>query len=259
MPPFLEVRNLSKTYKRSAKFASSGYRQSLGPINFTLERGKTLSIIGESGSGKSSLAKIIGGLIPFTGGEILVNGMSVSQMSRQKRCQTIRMIFQDPSNSLNPKTTIGRILSAPLRLNTKLTETEIKQQIKVILSLVELLPDYLDFYPHMLSPVQQHQVALARAMILNPDVILADEILATLDISLRFKIVNLLLKIQEKTNVSFIFVAHNMNLVRHMSDQILVMNHGLIVENNSTDEIFNSPQTGISRHLLQNHQPDYRK
>ena len=259
MPPLLEVRNLSKTYKRSAKFVSSGYRQSLGPINFTLERGKTLSIIGESGSGKSSLAKIIAGLIPSTGGEILVNGNPVSKMSRQKRCQAIRMIFQDPSNSLNPKTKISRILSAPLRLNTNFTETEIKQQIKIVLSLVELLPDYLEFYPHMLSPVQQHQVALARAMILNPNVILADEILATLDISLRFKIVNLLLKIQEKTDVSFIFVAHNMNLVRHMSDQVLVMNHGLIVENSSTDDIFNSPQTAISRHLLQNHQPDYRK
>ena len=259
MQKFLSVNNLTKNYKHSARFLYSGFRQTLGPVSFTLEKGKTLSIVGESGSGKSSLVQMIAGLKKPTSGEIHIKGKSLDSLSQQERCQSIRMIFQDPSNSLNPKATIGRILTAPLKLNTNLNENEIESRIKETLNLVDLLPDYLDFYPNMLSPLQQHQVALARAMILNPDIIIADEILATLDISLRFKIVNLLLKIQEVKDISYILVAHNMNLVRHMSDQIIVMHNGLIVENNSTKEIYNSPQTTFTKHLLQSHQPDYRK
>ena len=259
MPTLLRVTNLQKIYKRSARFLLSGFRPSLGPISFTLEKGKTLSIVGESGSGKSTLVQIIAGLHQPSSGEIYINGERLASLSRQKRCQSIRMIFQDPSNSLNPKAKIGRILTAPLKLNTNLNKHEIDIQVKETLNLVGLLPDYLNFYPNMLSPVQQHQVALARAMILNPEIIIADEILATLDISLRFKIVNLLLSIQEKKGISYIFVAHNMNLVRHMSDQIIVMNSGIIVENNSTEGIYDSPQTTFTKHLLQSHQPDYRK
>ena len=259
MQTLLNVNNLYKNYKRSARFLLSGYRSAIGPVSFTLEKGKTLSIVGESGSGKSTLAQMIAGLIQQSSGEIYIKGKPVSELSQQKRCQSIRMIFQDPSNSLNPKARIKRILAAPLKLNTDFTENEIQIQINETLKLVGLAPDYLNFYPNMLTPIQQHQVALARAMILNPDIIIADEILATLDISLRFKIVNLLLKIQAEKGISYIFVAHNMNLVRHMSDQIIVMNDGLIVENNSTEEIYNSPQTTFTKHLLQSHQPDYRK
>ena len=259
MQTLLNVCNLTKSYKHSARFLSSGFRQTLGPINFTLEQGKTLSIVGESGSGKSSLVQTIAGLKTPTSGEIYIKGKPVSSLSPQERCRSIRMIFQDPSNSLNPKVRIGRILAAPLKLNTNFNESEIDWQIEETLNMVGLLPDYLDFYPKMLSPLQQHQVALARALILNPDIIIADQIFATLDISLRFKIINLLLNIQGKKGVSYIFVAHNMDLVRHMSDQIIVMHNGLIVENNSTEEIYNAPQTAFTKRLLQSHQPDYRK
>jgi len=259
MQTLLHVNNLTKNYKRSARFLSSGFRQTVGPVSFTLEQGKTLSIVGESGSGKSSLVQMIAGLVNPSSGDIYIKDKLLSSLSQQEKCKSIRMIFQDPSDSLNPKATIGRILAAPLELNTHLNSEEIDKQIHETLSLVGLLPDYLDFYPNMLSSMQQHKVALARAMILNPDIIIADEVLATLDISLRFKIVNLLLNIQEKKGTSYIFVAHNMNLVRHMSDQIIVMHNGLIVENNSTEEIYNNPQATNTKHLLQSHQPDYRK
>ncbi len=259
MPTLLNVINLTKSYKHSARFLSSGFRQTVGPNSFSLAQGKTLAIVGESGSGKSSLVQIIAGLKTPTSGEIYIKGRPLSSLTQQERCRSIRMIFQDPSSSLNPKVRIGRILAAPLALNTSLNEQEIEQQIKETLSLVGLLPDYLDFYPNMLSPLQQHQVALARAMILNPDIIIADQIFAMLDISLRFKIVNLLLTIQQKKNVSFIFVAHNMNLVRHMSDQIIVMHNGLIVEDNTTEAIYNAPQSTYTKRLLQSDHPDYRK
>ncbi|WP_019613416.1 ATP-binding cassette domain-containing protein [Psychromonas ossibalaenae] len=259
MQTLLNVSNLCKNYKRSARFSSSGFRKALGPLNFTLERGKTLAIVGESGAGKSTLVQIIAGLIKPSSGEIYVKDKPLSTFSQQERCTSIRMIFQDPSSSLNPKATIGRILAAPLELNTPLTLDGRKKQILDTLNLVGLLPDYLDFYPNMLSGIQQHQVAMARALILKPDIIIADEILASLDISLRFKIVNLLLNIQEKIGVSFIFVAHNMNLVRHMSDQIVVMENGMIVENNTTEKIYKFPQSAVTKQLLQSHQPHYRK
>jgi cationic peptide transport system ATP-binding protein len=259
MKPLLEVNNLCKKYKRSQSFLTTGLRQTIGPINLTLEKGQTLSIVGESGSGKSSLVKIIAGLIPATSGEIFLNGKRLISLSKQQRCKAIRMVFQEPQSSLNPKATIERILSAPLELNTKLNALERAQRIKETLVFVKLLPDYLAFYPRMLTSVQQHKVAIARALILNPDIIIADEILATIDNSLRFKIVNLLLNIQEKKGISYIFVAHNLNLVRHMSDQIMVMKNGLVVEYNETEDIYNNPQSETTKHLLLSGQTDYRK
>ncbi|WP_372882822.1 ATP-binding cassette domain-containing protein [Psychromonas sp.] len=259
MTALLTVNNLYKKYKGSKYFLSSGFRHAIGPINFTLDRGKTLAIIGENGSGKSSLVKMIAGVIPATSGDIFINGISFSAMSRQDRCKSVRIIFQDPNISLNPKVTIGKILTAPLELNTSLTAEQRKQQILKTLDLVGLLPDYLDFYPNMLSSVQQHQVAIARAMVLNPDIIIADSILSTLDTSLGFKIVNILLEIQAKKGISCIFVSHNMNLVRHISDQVIVMQNGKMVESNTTEQIFNSPQEATTKSLLQSEQPDYRK
>ncbi|PKH01666.1 peptide ABC transporter ATP-binding protein [Psychromonas sp. MB-3u-54] len=259
MTALLRIDNLYKQYKGSKFFLSSGFRNAVGPINFTLEKGKILTIIGENGSGKSTLVQMIAGVIPSTSGDIYINDHALATMTRQDRCKSVRMIFQNPKVSLNPKMTIGKILSAPLELNTDLTAAQRKQQIIATLELVGLLPDYLQFYPNMLSAVQQHQVAIARAMVLNPDVVIADSILSTLDISLGFKIVNILLKIQEKKGVSFIFISHHMNLVRHISDQIIVMQKGIIVENNTTDNIFNSPQKMITKNLLKSQQPDYRK
>lgn len=259
MTALLRVDNLYKQYKGSKFFLSSGFRNAVGPINFTLERGETLTIIGENSSGKSTLVQMIAGVIPSTSGEIYINGHPLSSMSRQDRCKSVRMIFQDPTVSLNPKATIGKILSAPLDLNTDLTAEQRHQQIISTLELVGLLPDYLQFYPNMLSAVQQHQVAIARAMVLNPDVVIADSILSTLDISLGFKIVNILLDIQEKKGVSFIFISHHMHLVRHISDHVIVMQKGIIVENDTTDNIFNSPQKRITKNLLKSQQADYRK
>lgn len=259
MKTLLSVSNLCKTYKRSQTFLTTGLRQTIGPINFTLEHEQTLAIVGESGSGKSSLAKMIAGVIPASSGEIRIHEKMLTDLSNQQRCKAIRMIFQEPQSSLNPKATIERILTAPLVLNTTLNFAERNQRIEDTLALVKLLPDYLAFYPSMLTPIQQHKVAIARALILNPDVIIADEILATIDNSLRFKIVNLMLNIQKKTGVSYIIVAHNLNLVRHMSDHILVMNNGLVVEYNKTEEIYNNPKSETSKQLLQSAQFDYRK
>ncbi|HIP76147.1 MAG TPA: ATP-binding cassette domain-containing protein [Psychromonas hadalis] len=274
MQVLLNISNLCKNYRTRGFLRVNDKRQgrsmgtkktkkepgfAFGPVNFTIERNKILAIVGESGSGKSSLVQTIAGLKRQTSGEIYLKGKPLSNLSQQERCKSIRMIFHDPDSSLNQKMTIGKTLLIPLRLNTNLTKTQCFQQIKETLNLVGLLPDYLTYYPQMLSVVQQHQLAIARALILNPDIIIADEILSTLDISLRFKIINLLLKIQEQRDVSFIFVAHNMHLVKHMSDQVIVMHSGIIVEHNSAQNIFSKPQSEITKRLLQNQQSDYRR
>ena len=259
MQTLLKINNLCKNYRRSNGLFSSSIHSAYQNINFSLEKGETLSIIGESGSGKSTLVQTIAGLRNKTSGEMYLGGKALSELSLQERCRSIRMLFHAPSDSLNPKATVGRILSAPLKLNSNMTAIERDLQIKNTLDLVGLMPDYLAFYPSMLSAVQQHQVALARAMILDPDIIIADEILAGLDISLRFKLVNLLLNIQEKKEVSYIIVAHNMSLVRHISDHIMVMHDGETVEYGKTELVYNSPTSNKTKHLLQSHQPDYRK
>lgn len=259
MNTLLHVNNLSKRYRRSTGLFRSDIQSAYENVDFTLGESRTVSIIGESGSGKSTLVQTIAGLRHQTSGEIFLRGKPLSELTLQERCKSIRMLFHAPSDSLNPKVTIGRILSAPLELNSNLTAIEREKQIKSTLNLVGLLPDYLAFYPDMLSSVQQHQVALARAMILDPDIIIADEVLAGLDISLRFKLVNLLLNIQEQKKVSYIIVAHNMNLVRHISDRIIVMHQGKIVENDITENVYSSPISNKTKHLLQSHQPDYRK
>jgi cationic peptide transport system ATP-binding protein len=259
MQPLLNISNLSKSFKHASGFWGSYNKLAFGPVSFSLDKGQTLAIVGESGSGKSALARTIAGLLKATSGEIYLRGQALSSLTSHQRCLSIRMIFQDPSSSLNPKMSIGKILNAPLELNTDLNAAQRYQQILDTLKLVGLLPDYLAFYPNMLSSLQKHQVAIARALILNPDIIVVDAILATLDVSLRLKIVNILLKIQKRKGTSYIFVAHNMHLVRHMSDNIIILHEGKIIEKGNTDIICDFPQEEQTKYLLQSHQPDYRK
>ena len=259
MPPLLKVTDLCKSFTQPSGLFSTHEKIAYGPVSFSVESGQTVAVVGESGSGKSALVRTIAGVLKATSGEIFIKGTPLHSLSSQQRCLSVRMIFQDPSSSLNPKMTVGKILNAPLELNTDMNVGQRHQQIIETLKLVGLLPDYLAFFPNMLSSMQKHQVAIARAMILDPDIILADEILTTLDVSLRFKIVNLLLKIQKTKGTSYIFVAHNMHLVKHMSDEIIVLHQGKIIEKGPTETICEHPQQEQTKYLLLTHQPDYRK
>ncbi len=231
MQTLLNVSNLCKNYRRSTGFFTSQPTVAFGPVNLTLSRGKTLALMGKSGSGKSTLIQTIAGIKKATSGEIYFKGKALNSLSQKERNKSIRMIFNDPNHSINAKATIGTTLLTPLKLNTNLLAIEQKRAIKDVINLVDLSRDYLAYYPNMLSTGQLHQVAIARAMILNPEIVIADEVLATLDISLRFKIMNLLLKIQEQRRTSYIFVSHNMKLAKHISDNVIVMDNGIIIEN----------------------------
>ncbi|MDO6639283.1 MULTISPECIES: ATP-binding cassette domain-containing protein [unclassified Shewanella] len=248
--PLLKVNQLSKRYFTGYKRFKAQYNQALSPLSFKLERGQTLAIVGEVSSGKSTLARILVGAEPRSGGEILFEGEALEARNLKQRSRLIRMIFQDPNTSLNPRLTIGSLLEEPLRFNTTLNSAERKVRVADRLRKVGLLPEHANFYPHMVSEGQKQRVAVARALMLNPKIIIADEALASLDLSVRSQILNLLIKLQKEMGLSYIFVTHNLNIVRHFSDKVLVLKNGSVVELASTEELFNHPQQEYSRRLI---------
>lgn len=259
MTPLLRVSGISKIYYNRVGLFRRKPVQVLRDISFTLEPGETLALVGETGSGKSTLAKILAGVTPPSSGTIEVNGEEVAFEDTEKRCKLIRMVFQDPNSSLNPRLRIGRILEAPLRLNTELTEQERANTVIDTLRLVGLLPEHALFYPQMLSLGQKQRVALARAIILNPQIIVADEAFSMLDVSMRSQIVNLLLKLQTRFDLSYVIVANDLGLVRHISDKVLIMHQGEIVEVGNTSDVFENPEHDITKRLIQNHGHEYRR
>lgn len=251
MTPVLAVKQLY--YKRKTV---RGWRQAqvdqfvVGPINFEINAGETLAVIGDNGSGKSTIANLLVGVENPTSGSILLNGQKLQYNNMKQRSLNIRMIFQHARESLNPAVTVGSILEEPLKLNTDLTQQERQSRIRETLQQVGLLPDHAHFYRHMLSDGQSQRVALARALILNPQVIVADEPFAALDPSVRSQMVNLLMQLQKKLGLSYIFISHNLGIVRHISDRVLVINNGKIVESGKTETIYSSPRTEYTKRLI---------
>lgn len=249
----LEVRNLCKTFRYRTGLFRKMNLQAVKPVNFTLRAKQTLAIIGENGSGKSTLAKMLAGMIEPTDGEILVDDQVLKFGDYRQRSQTVRMIFQDPTTSLNPRQRIGAILEAPLRLTSNMEAHEREIRLNQTLRQVGLLPDHANYYPHMLASGQVQRVALARALILQPKVIVADEALASLDMSMRSQIINMMLELQEKQGISYIYVTQHLGMMKHISDQVLVMHNGEVVERGITEEVLASPQHDLTRRLVASH------
>ncbi|MBT1443195.1 ATP-binding cassette domain-containing protein [Shewanella sp. JM162201] len=248
--PLLKVTGLSKRYFSGYRRFRAQYNEALAPISFELGQGETLAIVGEAGSGKSTLARILVGAERRSSGEILFEGTALESRNVKQRCRLIRMIFQDPNTSLNPRLSIGELLAEPLRFNTKLTAAERAAQVSDTLRKVGLLPEHADFYPHMISEGQKQRVAVARALMLSPKVIIADEALTALDLSVRSQILNLLLHLQKEMGLSYIFVSHNLSLVRHVSDKIMVLHKGKLVEKGPVAEVFENPQHEYTARLI---------
>ncbi|MCV2883160.1 ATP-binding cassette domain-containing protein [Aestuariibacter sp. AA17] len=254
MSPLLSVEDVSFThivengwFQRPRKFV-------LSPVTFELNAGETMAIIGENGSGKSILAKLLVGAETPTSGAIYLNGQKLKYNNIKQRCLNIRMVFQHSNESLNPGITLGTILDEPLKLNTQLSPEERQEKVEQTLRLVGMLPEHQYFYRHMLSDGQKQRIAIARALILNPQIIVADEPFAALDPSVRSQTVNLIMKLQRDLGLGFIFISHNLGIVRHISDRILVMQEGNVVESGKTDVIFNWPKSEYTEKLVQSHQ-----
>ena len=250
MTALLSVSNLSKTYK----VRGFGFKRksviALDPLSFELQAHKTLAIVGEMGSGKSTLAKLLVGAEKPTTGSIKLNGQELESSNSKQRCQHVRMIFQDSGTTLNPSLTIGQLLDEPLKLNTELSDFERNQTIRTTLQKVGLLAEHMNFYPHMFSGGQKQRISLARAIILNPQVVILDEALAALDPSLRSQMINLLLDLQQQMGLAFVLISHNLGIVRHFSDDIMVLWNGQVVEYGKTGDVLNNPQHKYTRKLI---------
>jgi cationic peptide transport system ATP-binding protein len=223
----------------------------LGPISLTVQKGESIAIIGENQSGKSLLAKLLVGAESPTSGTITLHGAISGQRERNK---AIRMMFQFSENTLNPALSVRKILDEPLIRNTTLNSIERLQLIELTLVQVGLLREHAHYYRHMLSDGQQQRVALARAIILSPKVLVADEPFAALDPSIRSQTVNLILKLQKEMGLSFVFISHNMGIVRHIADRVMVMSAGEIVETGKTDTVFKWPKHDVTKRLMAAHQ-----
>jgi len=254
MTALLQVDDLSKEYPISKFWFSKATFQALAPVSFEIDAYKTLAIVGEIGSGKSTLAKLLVGAESPTTGQIKLNGQTLQPGNFRQRCQHIRMIFQDSGTTLNPSLTIHQLLDEALYLNTELDETERTELIRTTLQKVGLLPEHMNFYPHMFSGGQKQRISLARAIILSPQVIILDEALASLDPSLRSQMINLLLDLQQQMGLAFILISHNLGIVRHFSDEMMILCKGNVVEKGKTASILKSPKHKYSKKLIMSQQ-----
>lgn len=253
MSALLEVNDLSKDFVTRFGLLHKKVQHAVKPVSFNLEAGQTIGFIGQNGSGKSTLARMLAGVVEPTSGEIRVNGELLAHKDYETRCKLIRMIFQDPNTSLNPRIQIGRILEGPLKRNTNMPPEARVRRVKETLLRVGLLPEHAYFYPQMLATGQKQRVCLARALILQPSIIVADEALNGLDMAMRSQIINLFLELQEEMGVSFIYVSQHIGVVKHITDQVMVMHEGEVVEFGDTQQVLTSPEHPITQRMIESH------
>ena len=249
----LEVDNLSKEFVTRSGLFRKRIHHAVKPVSFRLEAGQTVGFIGKNGSGKSTLARMLAGMIEPTSGEIRVNGELLEHKDYATRCKLIRMIFQDPNTSLNPRLQIGNILEGPLKRNTNMSLEDRQRRVNDTLLRVGLLPEHAYFYPQMLATGQKQRVCLARALVLQPSIIIADEALNGLDMAMRSQIINLFLELQEEMGVSFVYVSQHIGVVKHITDKVMVMHEGEVVEFGDTQEVLSNPQHPITERMIESH------
>jgi oligopeptide transport system ATP-binding protein len=249
-PLILSINNLKVHFQIATKSAwpwsKPATLQAVDGISARLYEGETLGVVGESGCGKSTFARAIIGLVESTAGEIVWLGQDLTRMNEVQRRQTrqeIQMIFQDPLASLNPRMTIGDIIAEPLKtFYPQLTPIEVKDRVKEMMARVGLLPNLINRYPHEFSGGQCQRIGIARALILKPKMIICDEPVSALDVSIQAQVVNLLKAIQQELGLSLVFIAHDLSVVKHISDRVMVMYLGNVVEIGEADALFSTPK-----------------
>ena len=248
MEPLLEVRDLKKYFNTPA-----GPLHAVDGVSFTLEAGKTLGVVGESGCGKSTLGRTILHLLDSTDGTILFEGKDVTDVNRKELIalrEDMQLIFQDPYSSLDPRKTVSQTISEPLRVQGKLSKAEIEEKTKSIMGTVGLSDRFASSYPHELDGGRRQRIGVARALVMEPKFIVCDEPVSALDVSIQAQIINLLLDLQETRNLAYMFVTHDLSVVKYISDDIMVMYLGQMVEKAPSDELFRSPIHPYTQALL---------
>ena len=254
MPPLLEVRHLVKRYeRRSGLFSRPGFVTAVYDVSFSVERGETFGLVGESGSGKTTTGRCILRLVEPTSGDVVFNGESVlgfgkARMRAARR--DMQMVFQDPYSSLNPRMRVGTIVREPLDIHRIGSRAERERRVDELFALVGLDAALKRRYPHEFSGGQRQRIGLARAIALNPSFIIADEPVSALDVSIQAQVINLLMDLQTRLALTYLFIAHDLRLVRHICSRVAVMFRGRIVEMGATSRIFDTPQHPYTRALL---------
>lgn len=248
--PLFSALNITKCYKDKSHWFKKEKDVTVGPLSFHLYEGETLAVVGEAGSGKSTIARILSGAESPDSGQLFHNIESIDWNDNKFFSENIRLIFQDAQKSLNPTVPIGEQLEQPLLFNTDLNRKQRYEKIHDALRMVGLLPEHAEYYPHMFSGGQAQRIGIARALILDPKVIIIDEALAPLDPSLRAQVINLLLKLQEERKLTYILISHQISLIRYLSDRILVLDQGDIVEQGDIETVFNNPEHAKTQKLL---------
>lgn len=254
MENILEVNQIKKYYKiKTGLLQKTQYVKAVDDVSFSIKKGQTFGLVGESGCGKSTLGKVIIRLEDATSGSIIVNGEDITRLQGKKlrkSRQQYQMIFQDPYASLNPMQMVGDIISEPILNYKKLPKEEIKKEVLYLLKCVGLSEDAYYKYAHEFSGGQRQRVGIARALALRPSLIVADEPVSALDVSVQSQVLNLLKDLQEQFNLSYLFIAHDLSVVKHISDVIGVMYLGHIVEIASDKEIYENPKHPYTKALI---------
>jgi dipeptide transport system ATP-binding protein len=254
MSALLSASHLAKTYTiRRGAFGALAKVHALADVSFSLEPGKTLAIVGESGCGKSTLARLVTMMEQPSGGSLFIKGIDLAKATgAQKRAlrPDVQMVFQNPYGSLNPRQTVLETLIEPLAVNHIGTSADRRDKAMTMLEKVGLRPEQAGRYPHMFSGGQRQRIAIARALVLNPKILVLDEPVAALDISIRAQILNLLAELQEEFQLAYLFISHDLSVVRHIADELMVVYLGRVVETGKADALFASPQHPYTQALL---------
>ena len=248
------ARGLTRVYEvRRGVLRKPGRLQAVGGISFAIEAGRTLAVVGESGCGKSTLARVVAMIEPPSAGELLLGGVDAvlaTPTERRKLRKTAQMVFQNPYGSLNPRKRIGAILEAPLEINTTLDAAARSERARAMLAKVGLRPEHYERYPHMFSGGQRQRIAIARALMLEPALVIADEPVSALDVSVQAQVLNLMADLQRDLGLAYLFISHDLAVVRYLAHEVLVMYLGLALEQGAKERIFARPLHPYTQALL---------
>ena len=249
----LEAQDLQREYVvRRGMFRGSAVLQAVRGASFELHAGRTLAVVGESGCGKSTLARLVTLIEPPSAGRLTIDGIAAAEASGEQRQQlrrTVQIVFQDPYGSLNPRKKIGAILAEPLKVNTAMASAERQAAVRDMLARVGLRPEHYERYPHMFSGGQRQRIAVARALMLRPKIVVLDEPVSALDVSIQAQVLNLLIELQEQFRLAYLFISHDLSVVRHLADEVIVMYLGRPIEQGARGAVFEQPLHPYTRAL----------
>ena len=250
--PVMSAIGLARHYDVGGSWFSKGQvLRAVAGLDFELFSGKTLAVVGESGCGKSTLARLVTMIEEPTAGRLVLDGKTITRADWADHRSSVQIVFQDPYGSLNPRQRIGAILQEPLAINRpEIPAQERQKKAREMLGLVGLRPEHFDRYPHMFSGGQRQRIAVARALMLEPKVLVLDEPVSALDLSIQSAILNLLVELQERLDLAYLFISHDLSVVKHVADDVIVMYLGRAVEKGPKDSVFAAPQHPYTKALL---------